>query len=168
MPAPGKVAARAPDAEPPSSGQLLTIGEVAHRCGLAPSALRYYESIGLISSRRTAGNQRRYHRSVLRRLAVVQAAQHVGLSLDDVRRAFAGFGPEHAPTKKEWRTLAQQWRPLLDRRIAELQQVRDGLASCVGCGCLSMRQCAIYNPHDELAVTGPGSRRIFPDLTAAT
>jgi MerR family transcriptional regulator, redox-sensitive transcriptional activator SoxR len=149
--------------ELPRAGDLLTIGEVARRGGLAASALRYYESIGLISSRRTAGNQRRYHRSVLRRLAVVQAAQHVGLSLDDVRRAFAGFGPEHAPTKSEWRALARRWQPLLDRRIAELQQVRDGLASCVGCGCLSMRQCAIYNSHDELAVTGAGSRRLFPD-----
>jgi len=97
----------------------------------------------------------------------VQAAQHVGLSLDDVRRAFAGFGPEHAPTRSEWRALARRWQPMLDRRIAELQQVRDGLASCVGCGCLSMRQCAIYNPKDELAVTGAGPRRIFPDLTEA-
>lgn len=141
---------------------LLTMGEVSRRCGLAPSAIRYYEALGLVTSRRTVGNQRRFTRSVLRRLAVVQAAQHVGLSLDEVGRAFAAFPPEHAPTKREWAALARRWRPVLDARIAELQQVRDGLSMCVGCGCLSMRQCAIYNPLDTLGDTGVGARRLFP------
>jgi len=144
------------------SRDLLTIGEVAHRSGLAPSALRYYESLGLIRSHRTGGNQRRYTRSVLRRLAVVHAAQRVGLSLDEVCRAFAAFDPEHAPTKREWVALSRRWRPALDARIRELEQVRDGLSMCVGCGCLTMRQCAIYNPQDTLGDTGSGARRIFP------
>ena len=144
------------------SRDLLTIGEVAHRSGLAPSALRYYESLGLIRSHRTSGNQRRYTRSVLRRLAVVHAAQQVGLSLEEVYRAFATFDPEHAPTKREWVALSRRWRPALDARIKELEQVRDGLSMCVGCGCLTMRQCAIYTPQDALGDTGSGARRIFP------
>ncbi|HRW18102.1 MAG TPA: redox-sensitive transcriptional activator SoxR [Dermatophilaceae bacterium] len=141
---------------------LLAIGEVSARSGVAVSALRYYETLGLIASRRTTGNQRRYRRAVLRRIAVIQAAQHVGLSLDEVRDAFAALDPEHAPTKRDWAALARRWRPVLDARIEALQQVRDGLSQCVGCGCLSMRQCAIYNPQDELAATGPGARRRFP------
>lgn len=98
------------------------------------------------------------------RLAVVQAAQHAGLSLEEVGRAFAAFAPEHAPTKGEWAALARRWRPVLDARIAELQQVRDGLSMCAGCGCLSMRQCAIYNPLDTLGDSGVGARRIFPHV----
>ena len=141
---------------------LLTIGEVARRSGLAASALRYYETLGLVSSRRTTGNQRRYSRSVLRRLAVVHAAQRVGVSLDDVCRAFAAFPAEHAPTKREWVTLSRRWRPALDARIRDLEQVRDGLSMCVGCGCMTMRQCAIYNPQDELGGGGSGARRVFP------
>lgn len=142
--------------------ELLPIGEVARRSGLATSALRYYETLGLISSHRTSGNQRRYARSALRRLAVIHAAQRVGVSLDDVCRAFAAFPPEHAPTKREWVALSRRWRPALDARIRDLEQVRDGLSMCVGCGCMTMRQCAIYNPEDELAGTGAGARRVFP------
>lgn len=140
----------------------LSIGEVAARAGVAPSTIRYYESQGLVSSVRTSGNQRRFARSVLRRIAVIQAAQHVGLSLADVREAFSRFAPDHAPTKRDWARLAREWRPRLEQRIAELQQVRDGLSMCVGCGCLSMRQCAIYNPDDALAAHGAGARRVFP------
>lgn len=148
---------------------LLTIGDVADRAGVATSAIRYYESLGLLASTRTSGNQRRYARSVLRRIAVIQAAQHVGLSLAEVHAAFAQFPPDHAPTKRDWVRLAREWRPQLDRRIAALQQVRDGLSMCVGCGCLSMRQCAIYNPDDALATQGPGARRVFPgDAGAAS
>lgn len=142
--------------------QRLTIGDVAARAGVATSAIRHYESLGLLSSTRTSGNQRRYARTVLRRIAVIQAAQHVGLSLAEIGEAFATFPPDHAPTKREWGRLARRWRGSLDARIRELEQVRDGLAKCVGCGCLSMRQCAIYNPGDELAATGAGARRIFP------
>ncbi|WP_417555825.1 redox-sensitive transcriptional activator SoxR [Microbacterium sp.] len=140
----------------------LTIGEVADRAGVATSAIRHYEHQGLLTSTRTTGNQRRFARSVLRRIAVIQAAQHVGLSLAEIKDAFAQFPAEHAPTKRDWARLAREWRPRLDRRIAELEQVRNGLAMCVGCGCLSMRQCAIYNPDDALAEGGSGARRIFP------
>lgn len=150
----------------PRHTDALTIGEVAHRSGVAGSALRYYETVGLIASSRTNGNQRRYARSVLRRLAVIQAAQHVGLSLDEIRSAFMAFGPEEAPTKRHWVALSRRWRPILEARIRELEQVRDGLSMCVGCGCLTMRQCAIYNPGDALATQGPGSRRVFPDRIA--
>ena len=146
----------------------LTIGEVAARSGIATSALRHYEAIGLISSVRTTGNHRRYSRSVLRRLAVVQAAQHIGVSLAEIRAAFDRFPPDHAPTKREWAGLARQWRPRIDQRIRELQQVSDGLSQCVGCGCLSMRQCAIYNPDDALSAQGPGARRIFPGIHSAS
>ena len=144
--------------------EQLSIGEVAQRAGVSVPTLRYYESLGLITSRRTSGNQRRYARSVLRRLAVVHAAQRVGVGLDDVCRALAAIAPdpEHAPTKREWVVLSRRWRPLLEARIRELEQVRDGLSMCVGCGCMTMRQCAIYNPSDELASTGAGARRVFP------
>lgn len=145
----------------------LTIGDVAARSGIATSALRHYEATGLITSSRTTGNHRRYARSVLRRIAVIQAAQYVGVSLAEIREAFDRFPPEHAPTKREWAGLARQWRPRIDQRIRELQQVRDGLSQCVGCGCLSMRQCAIYNPDDTLSSQGPGARRIFPSTMSA-
>lgn len=142
----------------------MTIGDVARRSGLAPSALRYYESLGLISSSRTGGDRRRYPRAVLRRLAVVRAAQHVGLSLDQVREAFAGLPLDAAPNKRQWARMAAQWRPLIEARIADLVKVRDNLSSCVGCGCLSMQQCALYNPQDTLSDNGSGPRRLFPEL----
>ena len=113
---------------------LLTIGEVSTRSGVATSALRYYETLGLITSTRTSGDQRRYRRAVLRRIAVIKAAQQVGLGLEDVNRAFAGLAPEAAPTKREWRRIAARWKPLLDRHIADLQRVRDNLDACIGCG----------------------------------
>lgn len=141
---------------------LLTIGEVSNRSGLAPSALRYYESLGLITSTRTSGDRRRYTRAVLRRVAVIRAAQQVGLSLDQVRTAFAGIPLDVAPSKRDWKRISASWQPLLDQRMTELQQVRDNLSNCVGCGCLSMTQCRLYNPQDTLASTGSGSRRLFP------
>jgi MerR family transcriptional regulator, redox-sensitive transcriptional activator SoxR len=147
-----------------NSKDELTIGEVAARSGLAPSALRFYEAAGLITSRRSSGNQRRYHRSVLRRLAVITAAQRVGLSLADIGSAFGHLPPDRAPTKAQWARMSARWRRLLDARITDLQQVRDNLASCIGCGCLSMRQCALYNPQDSLAASGAGAGRLFPRL----
>ena len=138
---------------------LLSIGEVAHRSGLAPSALRYYETLGLITSSRTVGDRRRYPRSVLRRLAVIRSAQNVGLTLDEVSEALAELAPDAAPTKRQWSRISATWRPLLDKRIADLVAVRDNLDSCIGCGCLSMRQCTLFNPQDELAATGTGPRR---------
>ena len=146
------------------STDVLTIGEVARRSGLAPSALRYYETLGLIRSSRTVGDQRRYSRSVLRRLAVVRSAQNVGLSLDQIVEALSGLDPDAAPTKRQWSRISASWRPLLDQRIRELEAVRDNLDSCIGCGCLSMRQCTLFNPQDELAAGGSGPRRRVPVL----
>jgi MerR family redox-sensitive transcriptional activator SoxR len=138
---------------------LLSIGDVARRSGLAPSALRYYETFGLITSTRTAGDRRRYPRSVLRRLAVIRSAQHVGLTLDQIVVTLADLDPDAAPTKRQWSQISAAWRPLLDQRIDALVAVRDSLDSCIGCGCLSMRQCALYNPQDELGSQGSGPRR---------
>ncbi len=138
---------------------LLPIGDVARRSGLAPSALRYYEELGLITSTRTAGDRRRYRRAVLRRIAVIRSAQNVGLSLDEIAAALATVGAEEAPTKREWRRMSAAWRPALDRRIAALESLRANLDSCIGCGCLSMRQCTLYNPQDELGEQGSGPRR---------
>ncbi|MEO6886840.1 MAG: redox-sensitive transcriptional activator SoxR [Jatrophihabitantaceae bacterium] len=143
---------------------LLAIGEVAARSGVASSALRYYETLGLITSTRTSGDRRRYRRSVLRRIAVIRAAQQVGLSLGDIAIAFVDLAPHAAPTKRDWRRMAARWKPLLERRIQDLQRVRDNLDNCIGCGCLSMQQCTLYNPHDKLAAIGPGPRRLFPPL----
>lgn len=140
---------------------LLTIGEVAHRSGFASSALRYYEHEGLIASQRSAGGQRRYARSVLRRLAFVRAAQNVGLSLDEVRAALATLPESRTPTKADWARLSRTWRARLDEQIAGLEKLRDGLTSCIGCGCLSLRTCALSNPHDVLATEGAGAR-FFP------
>ena len=137
----------------------LSIGEVARRSGLAPSALRYYETRGVITSSRSVGDRRRYPRSVLRRLAVVRSAQNVGLSLDAIVESMAFLGPDAAPTKQQWARISARWRPLLDARIAELQALRDNLDQCIGCGCLSMRQCSLYNPQDELGAQGSGPRR---------
>jgi MerR family redox-sensitive transcriptional activator SoxR len=142
--------------------QQLTIGEVAARSGLAPSALRYYEDLGLIASTRTSGDRRRYQRSVLRRVAVIRAAQQVGLTLEQIGAAFTQFPVDAAPTKAQWSRMSAAWKPLLDRRIADLQKVRDNLQNCVGCGCLSMTQCGLYNPQDTLAAAGVGPQRLFP------
>lgn len=143
---------------------LLTIGEVARRSGLAPSALRYYEARALITSTRTAGDRRRYERAVLRRVAVIRAAQRVGLSLDDIGAAFADVPAEAAPTRAQWARMSARWRPVIDQRIADLEKVRDELDGCIGCGCLSLQHCRLYNPDDVLADEGAGSRRLFPDV----
>lgn len=141
------------------ANDLLAIGEVARRSGLAPSAVRYYEQLGLITSSRTTGDRRRYRRSVLRRIAVIRSAQHVGLGLDDVRRALAGIPVDAAPTRRQWARISAGWRPLLEARIRDLEALRDHLDSCIGCGCLSLRQCALYNPQDALGAGGSGPRR---------
>ena len=142
---------------------LLTIGQVAVRAGVAPSALRYYESRGLIASTRTSGDRRRYRRDVLRRIAVIRAAQRVGLTLDDIAVALAGLPIDRAPTRAQWTRMAARWRPLIDQRIDELTRVRDDLSGCIGCGCLSLQRCRLYNPGDALGAEGAGSRRLFPD-----
>jgi MerR family redox-sensitive transcriptional activator SoxR len=144
--------------------ELLSIGEVAHRAGIAQSALRFYEREGLITATRSSGGQRRYHRSVLRRLAFVRAAQNVGLSLDEVRSALATLPESRTPTKADWERLSRSWRGRLDEQIDGLIALRDGLTSCIGCGCLSLRRCALSNPDDVMAGTGPGPRYLPPSL----
>ena len=135
----------------------LTIGQLADRSGAAPSALRYYESLGLIRSKRTAGNQRRYPRAMLRRVAFVRTAQRVGLSLEEIAEALADLPGDRAPTRAEWARLSRGWRPRLDSRIAQLERLRDKLDGCIGCGCLSLDLCALSNPDDEASTRGPGA-----------
>jgi len=142
---------------------LLSIGEVAQRAGVPPSALRYYESLGLIASTRTSGDRRRYHRAILRRIAVIKSAQRVGLSLEDIGDAFSGVSVDAAPTRAQWTRMAARWRPVIDQRIADLEKVRDELTGCIGCGFLSLQRCRLYNPDDGLGGEGSGSRRLFPD-----
>jgi MerR family transcriptional regulator, redox-sensitive transcriptional activator SoxR len=139
------------------SSDLLTVSHVAERSGFAPSALRFYEQLGLISAIRTTGNQRRYERSVLRRLAFVRAARNVGLSLDEVAAALETLPHDRPPTKADWTRLSRLWRDRLDEQIAALNKLRDGLDSCIGCGCLSLKRCALSNPGDIIASSGPGA-----------
>jgi MerR family redox-sensitive transcriptional activator SoxR len=137
---------------------LLTVGDVAQRSGFAASALRYYEDVGLIEAVRTDGGQRRYERGVLRRLAFIAAARHVGLTLDEINEAFDLLPSARTPTKADWTKLSKSWRARLDAEIEALQQLRDGLDSCIGCGCLSLKQCAISNPDDLAGRRAPGAR----------
>jgi MerR family transcriptional regulator, redox-sensitive transcriptional activator SoxR len=134
----------------------LTIGELSERSGMAASAIRYYEERGLVASRRTTGNQRRYPRATLRRLAFVRTAQRVGLTLEEIETALATLPSNRTPTKADWTRLSRTWRPRLDAQIAQLERLRDTLDSCIGCGCLSLRRCALSNPGDEVATRGPG------------
>ena len=142
---------------------LLTIGQLAERSGVAPSALRYYEAEGLIGASRTSGNQRRYSRSVLRRVAFVRSAQRVGLSLEEIAEALATLPGGRAPTKADWTRLSRAWRPRLEAQIERLERLRDRLDSCIGCGCLSLARCGLQNPDDILAERGPGAAYLEPD-----
>ena len=137
--------------------ELLTVGEVAQRSGFAASAIRFYEREGLIDATRTEGGQRRFDRSVLRRLAFIRAAQHVGLTLDEVRAALAKLPASRTPTRADWTKISRSWRKRLDSEIESLIALRDGLTSCIGCGCLSLKTCLLSNPHDEAAEYGPGA-----------
>ena len=141
----------------------LAIGEVSERSGLAVSAIRFYEDKGLITSTRTAGGQRRFRRDVLRRLAFIQAAQRVGLSLDEIGAAMATLPGDSGPTGPEWKELSASWRPLLDERIALLTALRDQLDHCIGCGCLSLERCKLSNPGDRAARLGAGARYLLGD-----
>lgn len=143
---------------------LLTVSEVAKRSGFAASALRYYEGQGLIHATRSSGGQRRFRRSTLRRLAFIRAAQNVGLTLDEIRAALETLPSGRNPTKADWARLSRAWRSRLDEQIEALEKLRDGLTSCIGCGCLSLRRCALSNPGDALAETGPGARFLPPAL----
>lgn len=139
---------------------LLTPSEVAARSGVAVTALHFYEREGLIAATRTAGNQRRYEREVLRRLAFIRASQQVGIPLRDIADALASLPEGRTPTKRDWTTLSRRWRADLERRIAGLTELRDRLDGCIGCGCLSLRSCALYNADDALGAEGPGPRRL--------
>lgn len=136
----------------------LSVGEVACRAGVSVPAVRYYEQRGLIASTRSAGNQRRYPRHVLRRLAFIAAAQRVGLSLDQVAAALATLPAGRAPTRRDWARLAGPWRQLVAGRIRELEALVESLDGCIGCGCLSLARCTLFNPDDEAAREGPGAR----------
>lgn len=136
---------------------LLTIGELSARSGVAASALRFYEQSGLIRSTRTSGNQRRYERTELRRVAFIRIAQQIGISLERIGQALAELPDSRTPTKADWERLSRRWRADLDERIALLQQLRDDLTGCIGCGCLSLQSCKINNPDDALAGKGQGA-----------
>lgn len=136
---------------------LLPVGEIARRSGFAESAIRYYESLGLVAATRTAGNQRRFQRSTLRRLAFIRAARNVGLSLDEVAMALRSLPEGRTPTRADWSRLSRHWRQRLDDQIAALTALRDGLDSCIGCGCLSLQRCAFSNPGDRASTGGPGA-----------
>jgi MerR family redox-sensitive transcriptional activator SoxR len=147
----------------PTSRDLLPIGELAARSGHAPSALRYYEDVGLVHAERTAGRQRRYRRATLRRLAFIRAAQRIGLSLDEVAAALAHLPVDHVPTTEEWNRIASTWQSRIDEQIAELQRLKARLAECVGCGCLSVTRCTLSNPADVAAGGGSGARYLLGD-----
>lgn len=140
---------------------LMSIGEVVERTGVAHSALRFYEDEGLIHSERASSGHRRYRRDVIRRVSFVRVAQLVGLSLADIRAALDGLPHSRTPTQKDWEQMARSWAPVLDERIAVLERLRDQLTGCFGCGCLSMTACALVNPGDEAAEAGPGPRYVL-------
>ena len=137
---------------------LLTIGEIVERSGFPHSALRYYEREGLITATRTSGGQRRYRRSVLRRLAFIRAGRSIGVGLEEIREALRSLPAERTPTKSDWHRLSQAWRARLDEQVEALVALRDGLDGCIGCGCLSMTTCRLVNPDDRIAENGDGAQ----------
>src|SRR5262245_54200068 len=148
------------------SDEWLSIGEVAARSGLQPSALRYYQAQNLIEADRTEGGQRRFHRDVLRRIAFIRVAQRVGLSLEEIRAALATLPENRTPNVADWTRLSRSWRSRLDEQIELLQLLRDELTSCIGCGCLSLRACRLYNPSDRAATLGDGPRYLLGNTAA--
>jgi MerR family redox-sensitive transcriptional activator SoxR len=145
----------------------LTIGELAKRAGVATSALRFYETKGLIESERTDGNQRRYPRATLRRVALIRAGQEVGLTLAELAEALEHLPHDKVPTKSDWERLSNSWRTRLDHQISELVALRDELTDCIGCGCLSLKSCAIFNPGDVASDLGSGPRYLLGDKRGA-
>ena len=146
---------------------LLTIGEVARRSGVASSALRFYEERELITSERAGSGHRRYPRPVLRRIAFIVFAQRIGLTLDEIGAELAKLPPHHAPTRRDWSRLSRTWTSRIDQRIAELERLKVGLTECIGCGCLSLDRCKLSNPQDRAARLGPGSRYWIGDRPPA-
>ena len=147
-----------------TTSELLSIGETARRSGVATSALRFYEARGLIKSSRQAGNQRRYHRAMLRRIAIIRVAQTLGLSLAEIATALESLPEQRNPTRKDWERLSTHWGRQLEQRIADLQNLRDRLGGCIGCGCLSLTHCSLYNAGDEAAAFGNGPRYLLGDV----
>jgi MerR family redox-sensitive transcriptional activator SoxR len=143
----------------PETSALLTVGELAARSGVAVSALHYYESRGLVQAQRSAGNQRRYARAALRRVAFIRAAQQLGIGLAEIAAALERLPQQRTPNKADWARLSAGWRAQLDARIADLVALRDRLDGCIGCGCLSLRACALYNPQDACSLRGSGAQR---------
>ncbi|MEO7496137.1 MAG: redox-sensitive transcriptional activator SoxR [Massilia sp.] len=141
----------------------LSVGDVARRSGVAVSTLHFYETKGLISSHRNGGNQRRYQREVLRRVAFIRVAQRVGIPLADIETALASLGDSAAPSREDWARLSAGWRAELDARMAQLRKLRDTLDDCIGCGCLSIDRCKLRNPMDKLGAKGAGARRLWID-----
>ena len=147
---------------------MISIGDFARRAGVAASALRFYETQGLIASARSTGGRRHYPRGELRRIAFIRAAQAVGLTLDDIRAALASLPDGRTPTKADWEKLSKGWRPLLDEKIAAMTRLRDTLGHCIGCGCLSLKVCALYNPGDIARANGAGARYLLGDKVEET
>lgn len=148
---------------PVEGNQILTIGDLAERTGLAVSAIRFYETKGLVSPARNAGGQRRYLRSDIRRLSFVQIAQQLGFSIEDIRAALATLPQGRTPTQKDWARISRNFHDKLEERIQRMTRLRDYLEGCIGCGCLSMQKCALVNPADGLKKFGPGPRSILGD-----
>jgi MerR family transcriptional regulator, redox-sensitive transcriptional activator SoxR len=146
----------------------MTIGELSARSGVAPSALRFYEAQGLIAARRTSGNQRRYERAILRRIALIQAGRAAGIPLQRIRTALERLPSRRTPTRRDWERLSQGWRDDLDRQIETLQAIRSRLTTCIGCGCLSIDACELLNPDDEAGTTGPGAHYLKRDSARAS
>jgi MerR family transcriptional regulator, redox-sensitive transcriptional activator SoxR len=140
----------------------LSVGEVAERTGVAISALHFYESKGLISALRNSGNQRRYQRDILRRVSLIKVAQNLGLSLREIKEALMELPQDHTASAKDWKKMSLKWKIHLDDRIERLTKLRDQLTGCIGCGCLSMKDCPLRNPWDRLAKKGPGARLLEP------
>lgn len=140
--------------------ELLSIGQVSERAGVARSALHFYEEIGLIFSYRTGGNQRRYPRHILRRISLISVGRKLGISLDDIKKALEPVPMDTVPSEADWQRASEQWKQVLEARRRAIEELEDRLMGCIGCGCLSMQACELLNPHDELAQEGAGARRL--------
>ena len=158
---PDRVRIRQAGGSVPAGAHELTPAQLSARSGVAVSALHYYEAEGLISSRRTAGNQRRYARHTLRRVAFIRASSRLGIPLRDIRTALATLPPDRAPTREDWARLSAGWRQVLDDRIEGMLRLRDQLDGCIGCGCLSLTSCSLYNTRDVLSAEGTGPRLLM-------
>ena len=145
-----------------SLNEWLTIGELSSRSGVAESALRYYESLGLIAAERTSGNQRRYPRHMLRRVSLIAVSKRLGIPLADVQEALASVPLDRTPSQADWQNASRIWKLTLEQRRQSIERLEKELTGCIGCGCLSMRSCALLNPDDQLGDDGPGARRLIP------